>query len=172
METRRNYVVELSTLQNGPALVSEITVGLVSYTLYSRITTIVNLFYSVCLPLFYCSFILTTCTIWQSSGYPCGHAISILHSQKQDPQRYVESIFTIPAYKKTYEQPIIPLDLTNVNGDEMHSLPATVVSDEEDPESVEDDSVLPPSTRRPRSVDAAKTGCRYDDGISYGRGYL
>jgi len=71
-----------------------------------------------------------------------------LHSQKQDPQRYVESIFTIAAYKKTYEQPIIPLDLTNVNGDEMHCLP-TVVSDEEDPESIEDDSVLPPSTCRP-----------------------
>jgi hypothetical protein len=77
----------------------------------------------------------------------------ILHSQKQDPQRYADSIFTIAAYKKTSEQPIIPLDLTNVNGDEMHS-PPTAVSDEEDPESVEDDSVnddsvLPPSTRRP-----------------------
>jgi hypothetical protein len=89
-----------------------------------------------------------TCTIWQSSGYPCGHAISISHSQKQDPQHYVESFFTIAAYKKTYEQPIIPLDLTNVNGDEMHSPPT--LSDEEDSQSVEDDSVLlPPSTRRP-----------------------
>ena len=87
-----------------------------------------------------------TCSIWQSSGYPCGHAISIILDQKQDPQRYVESIFTIAAYKNTYEQAIIPLDLANVNGDAIHS-PPTVVSDEEDSES-EDDSVLPPSTHR------------------------
>jgi hypothetical protein len=64
-----------------------------------------------------------TCSIWQSSSYPCGHAISIILDQKQDPQRYVESIFTIAAYKKTYEQPIIPLDLRNVNGDAMHATP-------------------------------------------------
>ena len=64
-----------------------------------------------------------TCSIWQSSGHPCGHAISIILDQKQDPQRYVESIFTIAAYKNTYEQPIIPLDLANVNGDAIHSRP-------------------------------------------------
>ena len=81
-----------------------------------------------------------TCSIWQSSGYPCGHAISIILDQKQNPQHYVESIFTIAAYKNTYEQPIIPLDLANVNGDAIHS-PPTIVSDEEDSES-EDDSIL------------------------------
>ena len=86
-----------------------------------------------------------TCSIWQLSGYPCGHAISIILDQKQDPQRYVESIFTIASYKKTYEQPIIPLDLTKVNGDAIHS-PPTIVLDEDS--GSEDDSVLPPSTRR------------------------
>ena len=88
-----------------------------------------------------------TCSIWQSSGYPCGHAISILLDQKEDPQRYVKPSFTIAAYKKIYEQALLPLDLANVNGDAIHS-PPTVVSDDEDSES-EDDSVLPPSTRRP-----------------------
>ena len=88
-----------------------------------------------------------TCSIWQSSGYPCGHAISILLDQKEDPQRYVKPSFTIAAYKKIYEQGLLPLDLANVNGDAIHS-PPTVVSDDEDSES-EDDSVLPPSTRRP-----------------------
>jgi hypothetical protein len=87
-----------------------------------------------------------TCLIWQSSGYPYGHAISVILDQKQDPQRYVESIFTIIEYEKTYEQPIIPLDLTNVNGDVIHS-PPIIVSDEEDSES-EDDPILPPSTHR------------------------
>ena len=79
-----------------------------------------------------------TCSVSQSSGYPCCHAISIILDQKQDPQRYVESIFTIAAYKNTYEQPII--DLANVNGDGIHS-PPTVVSEEEDSES-ENDAVL------------------------------
>src|SRR5579859_3514533 len=89
-----------------------------------------------------------TCTIWQSSGYPCGHTISILLSQKLDPQGYVESIFTIAAHKKTYEQAIIPLGLTNVSGDAMHSPPTVVVSYEEDSEA-EENSVLPPSTHCP-----------------------
>src|SRR5579859_3046889 len=29
-----------------------------------------------------------TCTIWQSSGFPCGHTVSIILDQKQDPQSY------------------------------------------------------------------------------------
>ena len=64
-----------------------------------------------------------TCSIWQSSGYPCGHAISILLDQKEDPQRYVKPSFTIAAYKKIYEQALLPLDLANVNGDAIHSPP-------------------------------------------------
>src|SRR5947207_4592416 len=87
-----------------------------------------------------------TCSIWQSSGYPCGHAISILLDQKEDPQRYIKPSFTIAVYKKIYEQALLPLDLANVNGDAIHS-PPTVVSDDEDSES-EDDSVIPPSTHR------------------------
>src|SRR5579859_1605970 len=58
-----------------------------------------------------------TCSIWQLSGYPCGHAISVLLQLKEDPQRYVKPFFTIAAYKKIYEQPLIPLDLSNINGD-------------------------------------------------------
>jgi hypothetical protein len=51
-----------------------------------------------------------TCSIWQLSGFPCGHAISILLKPKKDPQRYVKPFFTIAAYKKIYEQALIPLD--------------------------------------------------------------
>jgi len=89
-----------------------------------------------------------TCLIWQSSGYPCGHAISIILDLKNDPQQYTKAFFTIAAFKKTYEQPIFPLDLTNVNGGGIHS-PPTVVSDDDTSSESEDDSVLPPSTRRP-----------------------
>jgi zinc finger SWIM domain-containing protein 3 len=97
-----------------------------------------------------------TCSIWQLSGFPCGHALSILLKLKKDPQRYVKPFFTIASYKKIYEQALIPLDLSNVNGDAIHSPPSTIVSDneepqsEEEPQSQEDDplEVLPPSTRR------------------------
>src|SRR5579859_3421361 len=91
-----------------------------------------------------------TCTIWQSSGFPCGHAVSIILDQKQDPQSYVASFFTIESYKKTYEQTLFPLDLTNVNGDAIHSPPTgSPISDDKVSEHELDDSVLPPSTRRP-----------------------
>jgi hypothetical protein len=91
-----------------------------------------------------------TCTIWQSSGFPCGHAVSIMLDQKQDPQSYVASFFTIESYKKTYVQTLFPLDLTNVNGDALYSPPTgTPVSDDEGSEHELDDSVLPPSTCRP-----------------------
>lgn len=91
-----------------------------------------------------------TCLIWQSSGYPCGHAISILLQQKEDPQRYVKHFFTIAAYKKTYEQPLLPLDLANVNGDAVHSPPTVSDSDgDNDFEDSDATDVLPPSTRRP-----------------------
>ena len=89
-----------------------------------------------------------TCTTWQSSGFPCGHAVSIILNQKADPQRYVASFFTIESYKKIYEQTLLPLDLATVNGDALHS-PPTTASDDEGSELEPDDSVLPPSTRRP-----------------------
>jgi len=91
-----------------------------------------------------------TCSIWQLSGYPCGHAISILLDQKEDPQRYVKPSFTIAAYKKIYEQALLPLDLANVNGDAIHS-PPTVVSDDEDSES-EDSTRRPPGRPRKRRI--------------------
>ena len=91
---------------------------------------------------------LCTCLIWQSSGYQCGHAISIILDLKEDPQQYTKSLFTIAAFKNTYKQSILPLDLTNVNGDVIHS-PPTMGSEDDTSSESEDDSVLPPSTRRP-----------------------
>ena len=89
-----------------------------------------------------------TCSIWQSTGYPCGHALAILLHQQKDPQLYVKSFFTIEAYKKTYENAIFPPILANVTSDIIHSPPSLLESDEELSDS-DDDSVLPPSTRRP-----------------------
>ena len=88
-------------------------------------------------------------TIWESSGFPCGHTVSIILDQKQDPQRYVVSFFTIESYKKTYESTLFPLDLMNVNGDALHSPPTAVSDDEGSEPELDDSDVLPPSTRRP-----------------------
>jgi hypothetical protein len=46
--------------------------------------------------------------------------------------RQALEFFTIAAYKKIYEQALIPLDLSNFNGDAIHSPPGTIVSDQEE----------------------------------------
>ena len=51
------------------------------------------------------------------------------------------------AFEKTYENLIFPPVLANVTGDAIHS-PQVLVSDEELSES-DNDTVIPPSTRRP-----------------------
>jgi len=73
--------------------------------------------------------------------------MSIILGLKEDPKHYTEEFFTIAAYKRTYEQPLFYLNLTNVNGDAIHSLDSADESEESDED--EDDSVLPPATRRP-----------------------
>src|SRR5438552_11903083 len=62
-----------------------------------------------------------TCSLWQSTGYPCGHALAVLLYQKKDPQLYVKPFFTIEAYKTTYENAIFPPLLPNVTGEAIHS---------------------------------------------------
>jgi hypothetical protein len=91
-----------------------------------------------------------TCFIWQSSGIPCGNAISIILEQKGGPQSYVESVFTIATYKKTCEQPLLPLHLANVKGDAPHA-PPNASGEDTDSESEDSDTleVLPPATRCP-----------------------
>ena len=42
-----------------------------------------------------------TCFQWQSTGIPCAHAIAAILGRREDPQAYVESFFTLEAYRKT-----------------------------------------------------------------------
>src|SRR5579859_8063235 len=88
-----------------------------------------------------------SCQSWQSTGYPCGHAICVLLHQGKDPQMYVKSFFTILAYQKTYEAPIFPPLLENVTGDAIHSPPT--ISTDEDASGSDNDAMLPPATHRP-----------------------
>ena len=48
-----------------------------------------------------------SCRGWQSTGYPCSHALAIILSRKDNPQLYVESFYTLNSFKKTYSMPII-----------------------------------------------------------------
>jgi len=80
---------------------------------------------------------------WETSGHPCGHAISIILNLKQDPHHYTEEYFTIAAYQKTYEQLLFPLDLTNINGDAIRLL--NLINKSKLDEDA-DELVLPPVT--------------------------
>jgi hypothetical protein len=99
---------------------------------------------------------ICTCLVWQTSGHPCGHAIAILLQLKLDLQHYVKSFFTLEGYKKTYEQPLFPLDLKNVTGDVVHAppcVPFTVSHSSLDSDSDSGDSdatdFRPPSSHHP-----------------------
>lgn len=88
------------------------------------------------------------CSVWDSSGFPCGHVIAVILHCKEDPQQYVESFFIIAAFKKMYEMSIMPLDLSNINGGAIHS-PSIVLSnpDHERSDNANSDyDVLPLST--------------------------
>ena len=91
-----------------------------------------------------------SCFVWQSTGFPCGHALAIIMSINQDPQAFSKHFFQLDYYRKTYENTI----LHPLNGDYSLPLPQLPITDEDDAGDVSDidedeDSLLPPSTRRP-----------------------
>src|SRR5579859_3824179 len=48
-----------------------------------------------------------SCRVWQSVGYPCGHALAIIMALKHTPQLYTKAFFTLESYRKTYENAIL-----------------------------------------------------------------
>jgi hypothetical protein len=83
-----------------------------------------------------------SCRLWQSRGYPCGHALAIILSLKHDPQIYAEPFYTLEYYRRVYQHAIIH-PLTN-----DYSQPLTLSDDGSGTED-DDNMVLPPSTKRP-----------------------
>ena len=89
-----------------------------------------------------------SCYAWQKTGYPCGHALSIIMSRREDPQAYAKHFWTLKAYKSTYDNAIVhPLTGT-------YCLPLQTNDNVEnigppDEPDMNDDVLLPPSTRRP-----------------------
>ncbi|KAG8376915.1 hypothetical protein BUALT_Bualt09G0113800 [Buddleja alternifolia] len=56
--------------------------------------------------------IAMSCTYrkWGLSGIPCAHALSAIFDQKQDPEDYVHSYYSIATYKRVYEPAIMGIN--------------------------------------------------------------
>jgi hypothetical protein len=97
-----------------------------------------------------------SCRAWQSTGYPCSHALSVILTHQLPIHDYTESFFTLDAFRKTYSNAIIPpnvSDLAALTGPLPPPEPANYVnesSDEEidEEEDEEEDDILPPTIRR------------------------
>jgi len=89
-----------------------------------------------------------SCRLWQSTGIPCGHVLAVLCRYGYDPNTNTKQFFTLDYFHKTYKNAIFhPL-----TGDYTQSLQYRLGDDEDDVEDLSDideDSLLPPSTRRP-----------------------
>jgi hypothetical protein len=46
------------------------------------------------------------CHVWQTTGYLCGHACTVILGRREDPQAYAKPFFTLLAYRKTNAIPI------------------------------------------------------------------
>ena len=95
-----------------------------------------------------------SCRAWQSTGYPCSHALAIIITRKENPQQYAESFYSLNSFRQTYATPIIhPHNNENVNT-LIGPLPPRELDSESDSEagtsedSSSDDDHLPPKARR------------------------
>ena len=84
-----------------------------------------------------------SCRLWQSWGYPCGYALAIILSLKENPQAYVEKFYTLEFYCKVYQSAIIHLLTLD------YSQPLLYQESNEGSEDEDENMVLPPSTKRP-----------------------
>lgn len=103
-----------------------------------------------------------SCHAYQSQGFPCGHAINVILSKREDPQKYAKPFFTVAAYTQTYANAIFPpaasvdlnFPLEFEDSDIGLAWLAGGISDndvgsESDKENEEDSVLNPPNTRRP-----------------------
>ena len=98
---------------------------------------------------------MCSCKAWQSTGYPCGHALAIILARKEDPQTYAMPFFMLESYKKTYEHPIIHPRIVDISQPYRYQINTDVNINADDEvssgteSSTDSDAVLPPNTRRP-----------------------
>ena len=94
-----------------------------------------------------------SCHVWQSSGYPCEHAVAIIMALKRNPQLYSKAFFTLESYCKSYKNAILhplardysqPLVWPSELGED-----GKIDGDDGDVSEPEGNSMLPPRTCRP-----------------------
>lgn len=54
------------------------------------------------------------CRLWELSGIPCPHAVSVIYYMKEEPEKYVSSWYHIELTRKAYDYYVKPL-----NGERM-----------------------------------------------------
>jgi SWIM zinc finger len=105
-----------------------------------------------------------SCHAWQSTGYPCSHALSVILTRQLSVDDYTKSFFTLDAFRKTCSNVIIPPSISNLGAMTAGPLPPPEPADcadessdeevdsEEDDNGHEDDSeeesILPPTVHR------------------------
>ena len=67
-----------------------------------------------------------SCNAWQSTGYPCGHALAIILHRRENPQIYAATFYTLAAFCGTYENSIIH-PLSNEDNRPIGPLPARLI---------------------------------------------
>ena len=103
--------------------------------------------------------------MWQSTGYPCSHALSVILTHRLVVHDYTESFFTIEAFRKMYANAIIPLSVSELGAMTTGTLPPPELANEaeessddeveveendndDDDKNEEEESVLPPTVHR------------------------
>ena len=109
---------------------------------------------------------ICSCRAWQSTGYPCSHALSVILTHRLLVHDYTAPFFTLEAFHKTYANPIIPPSVSELGAMTTGPLPppepaneAEESSDDEveieedddgdnNDNNEEEESVLAPTIRR------------------------
>jgi zinc finger SWIM domain-containing protein 3 len=97
-----------------------------------------------------------TCFTFQSQGYPCIHAVKVILFRRENIANYVQDWFKVPAYRKTYENGILPpaaaIDLETLPIFEDPDIELTLDGHSDIIIAGSGDGrfpLLPPNTRRP-----------------------
>ena len=108
-----------------------------------------------------------SCRAWQSQGYPCAHAINVILTKRQDPQKFTKPFFLVNAYRQIYSGSIFPpaasidlgktpdfeetaLGIAWLAGNDSGNDAESDRNEQQENEDVGDsDTMLPPNTRRP-----------------------
>ena len=120
---------------------------------------------------------ICSCRAWQSTGYPCSHALSVIQTHRWPSSNqnirsqlpvhdYTESFFTLEAFRKTYANAIIPPSVSELGAMTTGPLPPPEPANEAEESSddkveieedddgdnndnnEEEESVLAPTIRR------------------------